>query len=67
MSTFQLPKSICKTLDAAFKIFLWGFSKDKVHNWTLKSWKSICQPKKESGLGIRLMEKMNQAMLAKIG
>lgn len=46
IQTFKLPKSMCKTLNTSFKNFLWGFPKEKNHNLSLKSWKSISQPKK---------------------
>jgi hypothetical protein len=47
MSSFLLPTSICSSLDRAFKKFWWGFPKDKARNLFLKSWNSICLPKKE--------------------
>ena len=67
MSTFLLPKILCKILHTNFKNFWWGFPKDKSHNLTLKSWKFICQPKKLGGLGIKQMTNVNKALLTKTG
>jgi hypothetical protein len=67
MSTFLFPDSICNSLDRHFKNFWWGFPKEKSRNLTLKSWRSICMPRAQGGLGIRDMKSTNLALLTKLG
>jgi hypothetical protein len=62
MSTFLLPSSICKALDRTFKN-----PNGKSQNLSLKSWKSICIPRNQGGLGIRGMEATNLALITKLG
>jgi hypothetical protein len=59
MSSFLLPDSLCNQMEKAFKNLWWGFSKDKVHNLSLTSWKSFCSPKDQGGLGFKLMKDVN--------
>jgi ribonuclease HI len=67
MSSFLLPTSISSTLDRTFKKIWWGFPKDKARNLSLKSWKSICLPKEEGGLGFRHMHDFNLSLISKLG
>lgn len=67
MSTFFLPSSVSNALDKNFEDFWWGFPKGKNRNLSLKSWSSVCIPRKLGGLGFRLMKNMNLALLAKLG
>lgn len=66
MSLIVLPKSIVDGLDKASRSFLWGSTTEqrKLH---LIAWDRICAPKREGGLAIRSTQKMNKAMLAKVG
>lgn len=66
MSTFLLPKGFCSSIDKALKDFWWGFKEDKRHNYTPKSWSSICRPKSKGGLGIRKLHEYNKALLSKL-
>lgn len=65
MANYILPKSICSTLDSLMMRFWWGFF-DNRHHQCLKSWASMCKPKREGGLGLRLMEDHNKALIAKM-
>jgi hypothetical protein len=67
MSFVILPEGLCNQMDKAFKIFWWGLRKDKVHNLSLKSWKSMCTPKDQRGLGFRLMKDVNLSLISKLG
>ncbi|KAG7564477.1 Ribonuclease H-like superfamily [Arabidopsis suecica] len=66
MSTIKLPASTLCKLDKAARDFIWGSSGEgrKLH---LVSWKNVCLPKKDGGLGIRTACEMNKALLAKLG
>ncbi|KAG7534372.1 Endonuclease/exonuclease/phosphatase superfamily [Arabidopsis thaliana x Arabidopsis arenosa] len=66
MSTISLPKSTLNSLDRASRSFLWGSTAEKKRQH-LMSWKRICRPKGEGGLGIRPAGVMNKALLAKVG
>jgi hypothetical protein len=67
MSSFMLPDGLCHQMDKAFKKIWWGFPKDKVHNLSLKSWKSLCSPKDHGGLSFRLMKNVNPSLISKLG
>jgi hypothetical protein len=67
MSSFLFPDGLCKQLDRAFKIFWWGFPKDKTRNLSLKSWNSLCLPNDQGGLGFRLMKEVNLSLISKLG
>jgi hypothetical protein len=67
MSSFMLTDGLCHQLDKAFKNFWWGFPNNKVHNLSLKSWKSLYLPKYQGGLGFQLMKDVNVALISKIG
>jgi len=67
MSSFLLPEGFCRALDKAFKNFWWGFPKDKSRNLSLKSWRSLCLPKDQGGLGFRLLRDVNLSLISKLG
>jgi hypothetical protein len=64
MSCFLLPMALCKDIERAVCNFWWGGSDNsrKIH-WASKA--KIFKPKKEGGLGFRILRDFNQAMLAK--
>lgn len=66
MQTFFIPKSITSKLDSIMKNFLWRFDVDSQHHLHLISWKQVCQPKSEVGLGIRRTRDVNLALLTKL-
>ncbi|XP_062021164.1 uncharacterized protein LOC133737669 [Rosa rugosa] len=64
MSVFQLTKNFCEDLEQMCARFWWGstLDKSKIH-W--KTWKALCNPKEEGGLGFCSLSNFNTAMLAK--
>jgi hypothetical protein len=59
---FILPKSVIKAIEQKFNRFLWngnsvGSAKAKV------SWKDVCYPKREGGLGLKSLEGWNQTSM----
>jgi hypothetical protein len=67
MSMFLFPKPLCKVIDLAIRKFWWGFPQEKSHNLFLLGWNRICSPIDVGGLGFRIMECQNSALLSKIG
>ncbi|KAK3221778.1 hypothetical protein Dsin_008803 [Dipteronia sinensis] len=64
MSIFRLPKGLIAEIHRLSARFWWG-SKDnqkKIH-WC--TWKRLCKPKFDGGLGFRDIELANRANLAK--
>lgn len=66
MQTTKIRKAICDSIDKCNRSFLQGDNDQKRHVH-LVSWKEMCKPKANGGLGIRLMRQTNSAMLAKLG
>ena len=65
MQSNKLPKMLCNNIDKTVKNFIWGSSKDerKLH---LINWEIMTKGKDMGGLGIRSMQKMSLAFMAKL-
>lgn len=66
MNQFLLSKTLCLCLDSLMMRFWWGHRDDGHRHLYLKSWASICQPKAQGGLGLKLMWDLNRAQLTKL-
>ena len=64
MSIYMLPKTITNKLDGPRRSFFWqgGSQRKKYH---LVKWGIVCQSKKNGGLGIKDIHKMNISLLCK--
>ncbi|GKE00897.1 hypothetical protein Tco_1388880 [Tanacetum coccineum] len=61
---FLIPKTVVKEIDKALKGFLW--CKDEIKKGKAKvKWESVCTPKSQGGLGIRMFGKWNEILLMK--
>lgn len=67
MTTFKVPKEVCKDMDALVRKFWWGGKKDSNRYLALKKWSSICLPREKGGLRFYKFEDINSALLAKLG
>ena len=64
MSLFVIPKKVRVRLEKIQRDFLWGggVSQSKSH---LVNWSIVCMEKKDGGLGIRNLSRLNNALLGK--
>ena len=61
ISAFILPKGCIKSIEALSARFLWSGSLDK-RGIAKMSWKTVCLPKEEGGLGLRSLVVWNQVL-----
>ena len=66
MSCFKLPDFLCRELNALVSQFWWG-QKEKERKMAWISWKKMCTPKSEGGMGFKDLKAFNLALLAKQG
>lgn len=66
MHSCKLPGRTIETLEKCNRDFFCG---DDLHGRTIHpvSWDTICQPKRDGGLGLKPMRNVNQVLLAKLG
>ena len=64
LSLFKAPESVYKSIINTQRRFLWDWGKDNKPIFWI-SWKNICKPREEGGLGIRDIRKFNIAFLVK--
>ena len=64
MSLFIIPRKVSLRLEKIQRNFLWGggASQSKPH---LVNWSIVCMEKKDGGLGIRNLSRLNRALLGK--
>ncbi|KAG2720837.1 hypothetical protein I3760_02G052600 [Carya illinoinensis] len=64
LSVMNLPKGVFKAIKSIFSSFLWNSTDDKrKRKWV--SWKNICLPVEEGGLGIRSLHDVQMSLFMK--
>ena len=66
MFAFKFPKKLCADLDAICRKFWWSPTSKGNKFYTPMVWANLCKPLCEGGLGFRLFESFNEAMVAKL-
>ncbi|KAJ0599776.1 putative RNA-directed DNA polymerase [Helianthus annuus] len=64
LSVFILPTRIIQELEARMRNFLWSQESSFTKGKSKVSWKTVCTPKYEGGLGIRRIGDMNKALIS---
>lgn len=66
LSTINLPIGTINLLEKHFAQFFWCFNehRDKYH-W--RSWKNLCVPEDEGGIGIKNMDDISKTLVVKDG
>jgi hypothetical protein len=67
MSLFLPPKAIWLDINSSLRKFWWVYPQEKKHCLSLLGWNKIYSPRCFGGLGLRQMEFLNKALLAKLG
>jgi len=64
LSLFRALVAVCKSITRIQRRFLWGLGKEKESiSWV--SWKVLCKPREEGGLGLRDIRMFNSTLLTK--
>ena len=63
-SIFVVPKAVVKYINKVFKGLLWN-SGEILRGKAKVSWKQICKPECEGGLGLKDLEKWNEVLMSK--
>ena len=66
MSAFKFPKKLSADLNAICRKFWWSPTKEGNKFYTPMAWANLCKPLCDGGLGFRLFESFNEAMIAKL-
>ncbi|XP_031105595.1 uncharacterized protein LOC116010359 [Ipomoea triloba] len=66
MQTTMLPIGVIKEMEQLIRNFIWG-SSPSIRRCHLVNWNTVTKSKFEGGLGLRKLDKMNEAFLAKLG
>ena len=67
MSVFRMPVGVRRRLEGAIQLFFWrGPSPTATRGGALVAWSTVCRPISQGSLGIRHIQRTNDALLAKI-
>ncbi|XP_061347266.1 uncharacterized protein LOC133292825 [Gastrolobium bilobum] len=64
MQSCKIPLSVCNEIEKLQRSFIWGDKEGRKANHLI-NWSTITSPKEVGGLGLKRLEFMNDAMLAK--
>ncbi|KAF3791996.1 putative ribonuclease H protein [Nymphaea thermarum] len=64
MQAFSLPNEVLKKLEQCMARFLWADTEVNRHIHQIV-WHTLCKPKAEGGIGLRLLEEVNVSLLAR--
>lgn len=66
ISSVKFPVTLCHQLDGSLRKFLWQGQQNcsRLH---MVPWSVICNSKSDGGLGIRIFQDLNMALLCKVG
>ncbi|XP_026396710.1 uncharacterized protein LOC113291389 [Papaver somniferum] len=65
MSVYRWPSSVIKICEKLIRNFLWTRDGD-IRKFKTLSWKKVCTPYEEGGLGIKRLKVVNQSLLMKL-
>lgn len=65
MMSCRLPKQTVAQLDKLNRDFLWGDMDGKKSTHPV-AWRTVCRPKGQGGLGLRMMSEINTVLMAKL-
>ncbi|KAK9984817.1 hypothetical protein SO802_034342 [Lithocarpus litseifolius] len=61
---FRIRSGLCDEMDALIRKFWWNPSKESSHVHSPLNWETLCQPKKNGGLGFKYFADFNLALLS---
>ena len=61
----RIPNGIIQEIERLQRNFVWGEDQGE-KRWHAIAWERLCQPKEVGGVGIKSLERMNDAFLSKI-
>ncbi|XP_075640415.1 putative mitochondrial protein AtMg00310 [Castanea sativa] len=66
MSTFSIPNKVCDKLDSLTRRFLWKPRQREGGFMAWSAWDKLCYPRSLGGLGFKIANEVNSALLAKL-
>lgn len=63
----MLPKGVCQEIEKQTRRFIWGGAGSDTKTISLVNWETVTRSKAKGGLGIRRLQDLNLACMAKLG